>query len=106
MFDIGFWELIMVGVVALLLVGPERLPELASFIGRWVGRGRRLMNTIRADVEKEVATHNLNKILKQGNEDNLEIIEQTRKEFKDIADALKDPASKPPATAPDKKPDE
>ena len=40
MFDIGFWELIIIAVVALLVFGPERLPELARTAGKWLGRLR------------------------------------------------------------------
>ena len=40
MFDIGFLELVVVGVVALLVVGPERLPKLARTAGLWMGRAR------------------------------------------------------------------
>jgi len=43
MFDVGFWELALIGVVALIIVGPERLPGVVRTAGRWVGKGRRIL---------------------------------------------------------------
>ena len=37
MFDIGFWELAIIGIVALLVIGPERMPEMVRTIGQWAG---------------------------------------------------------------------
>ncbi len=54
MFDIGFWELALIGLVALLVLGPERLPGAARTAGQWVGRARRTLGQIRADVEREL----------------------------------------------------
>jgi len=54
MFDIGFWELSIIGVIALLIVGPERLPELARTVGRWLGQARRLAQSVRSEIEREL----------------------------------------------------
>ena len=54
MFDIGFWELMTVAVVALLVVGPERLPQLARDAGRWVRAIRRFINQTRYEIEREL----------------------------------------------------
>jgi len=55
MFDIGFWELFAIGVVALIVFGPERLPQLARKAGYWIGRARRQLNEIRGEIEREIA---------------------------------------------------
>lgn len=64
MFDIGFWEIIILVLVALLVVGPERLPGLAREIGRFVGKARRFVNSVRSDIEQELQTEELRKMLK------------------------------------------
>ena len=69
MFDFGFWELAIVMVVALLVVGPERLPSLAGQIGKWVGKAKRMMASVRSDIESEIKAAELKEILeKQQNE--------------------------------------
>lgn len=54
MFDIGFWELVVIAVIALLVVGPERLPELVRETGRWVRAARRFVTDTRYQIEREL----------------------------------------------------
>jgi len=54
MFDIGFWELALIGIVALLVLGPERLPGAARAAGRIVGRARSTLSQMRRELEQEV----------------------------------------------------
>ncbi len=54
MFDVGFTELMLVGLVALLVLGPERLPGAARTAGLWIGRLKRSFSTIKAEVEREI----------------------------------------------------
>ncbi len=65
MFDFGFWELAIVGVIALLVVGPERLPALAGQVGRFVGKARRMIASIRSDIESEIKSAELKEILEK-----------------------------------------
>jgi sec-independent protein translocase protein TatB len=54
MFDIGFSELIVVALVALIVIGPERLPRVARTIGALLGRAQRYVNDVKADIQREV----------------------------------------------------
>ncbi len=80
MFDIGFWELTVIGVVALLVIGPERLPGVARTAGRWAGKARRYLSSVKADIDQEMRTEELRKILDQQATVNElhEIIEDTK----------------------------
>ena len=63
MFDMGFTELMLVGIVALVVIGPERLPGVARTAGKYVGRLKRFMTTVKADVEQELRADELRQIL-------------------------------------------
>lgn len=54
MFDIGFTELLLIAVVGLVVLGPERLPRAVRTASLWIGRLRRQFNEIRAEVEREI----------------------------------------------------
>jgi sec-independent protein translocase protein TatB len=63
MFDMGFTELALIGIVALVVIGPERLPSVARSTGKYVGRLKRFMTTVKADVEQELRADELRQIL-------------------------------------------
>jgi len=54
MFDIGFWEIVLIAVVALVVVGPERFPGMVKTAGHWVGQFRRMANTVKSEIQLEV----------------------------------------------------
>jgi len=80
MFDFGFSEMIMILVVALIVVGPERLPGLARKAGFWVGKARRFVADVKSEIDLELATEQLKKTLDEQNamQDVFEIIEETK----------------------------
>lgn len=63
MFDIGFTELLLCGLVALIVLGPERLPGAVRTAGLWVGRIKRSFNAIKADVEREIGADEIRRQL-------------------------------------------
>lgn len=63
MFDIGFSEVILVFVIMLLVVGPERLPRIARTAGLWIGKMRGFVSSVKADIDRELATEELKKAL-------------------------------------------
>ena len=69
MFDIGFWELVLIGVVALVVVGPERLPRLIRVTGLWVGRANASFQSIKNEIAREMRAEELKQALKETRDD-------------------------------------
>ena len=63
MFDIGFSELLLVMLVALLVIGPDKLPGLARNAGRWFGKAQSMLRSVKADIDRELASEDLKKSL-------------------------------------------
>jgi sec-independent protein translocase protein TatB len=68
MFDVGFSELLVIAVVALLVLGPERLPKAARFAGLWVRRARAQWNSVKAEFERDLADDELRRTLRETQE--------------------------------------
>ena len=62
MFDIGFSELMVIAVVALIVIGPERLPKVARTLGHLFGRMQRYVNDVKADISREMELEELKKL--------------------------------------------
>jgi len=62
MFDVGFSELIVIALVALIVIGPERLPRVARTLGALLGRAQRYVNDVKADIQREVDLEELKNI--------------------------------------------
>ena len=86
MFDVGLLELMLVAIVALLVVGPERLPKVARTAGMWLGRGRRFIGSVKDDIDREIKADELREILEKQKQNNPlhEIVEDTKKDFAQI----------------------
>jgi sec-independent protein translocase protein TatB len=65
MFDIGFSEIVVIGVVALIVIGPERLPKAARTMGHLFGRLQRYVNDVKADISREMELEELRKLQQQ-----------------------------------------
>lgn len=65
MFDIGFWELCLVGLVSLLVLGPERLPKAARIAGFWVGKARHTIAAVKTEINQELHAEEMRQILEQ-----------------------------------------
>jgi sec-independent protein translocase protein TatB len=85
MFDIGFWEILIILLVALLVVGPDRLPGLAREVGLWVRKLRSFATSVRSDIEQEFQTEELRRLLKEQNNE----IDQLKNLMKDTEDSLR-----------------
>ncbi len=89
MTEVGFFEIILIGIIALIVIGPERLPGLARTAGMWVGRARRMVSNVKKDIEKEIEADELKKTLAELEDASStssfqEIIDDTKKDFADV----------------------
>jgi len=86
MFDVGMWELGLIALIALLVVGPERLPGLARTAGAWLGRAKRFVTDVKADIDEELRVEELKRIMNEQNLSNPShsILEDTKEEFREI----------------------
>lgn len=76
MFDVGFSELVVIGIVALVVIGPERLPKVARTAGHLFGRFQRYVSNVKADIQREMDAAELGK-LKSEFQDAARTVEQT-----------------------------
>lgn len=65
MFDIGFSEIVVIGVVALVVIGPERLPKTARTVGLLFGRLQRYVSEVKADISREMELDELRKLQRE-----------------------------------------
>jgi sec-independent protein translocase protein TatB len=80
MFEIGFWEIVLVFVVALVVVGPERLPGLARTAGLWIGKARRMVADVKDEEERELRVDELKRSISQ---------QEAAEEIRRLADRVK-----------------
>lgn len=72
MFGIGFFELALIFLVALLVIGPDKLPGLARTAGLWVGKGQAMVRSVKADIDRELAASEMkDKLIDKENEEML-----------------------------------
>lgn len=98
MFDLGFSELFLVAIIALIVLGPERLPKAARFAGLWMRRARSQWQSVKSEFENEIADEQLRNTLKQTREDLREARDSVvrgsqdlQKEFTDIGATARNP---------------
>jgi len=92
MFDIGFWEFALIGVITLVIVGPEKMPEIARTAGKYMGKAKKFVTNIQTDISEELEADKLKKHLNLKDKDNniFDILGET----KDSIDEIKNDADK------------
>ncbi|MBC6941261.1 MAG: twin-arginine translocase subunit TatB [Xanthomonadales bacterium] len=95
MFDIGFSEIALVGVVALIVLGPERLPRVARTAGALVRRARSSWLSVRNEIERELAAEDLRKSMHELKQD-VAVDADLRQAARSVETALKDAANLAP----------
>lgn len=94
MFEVGFQEIVLIALLALIVLGPEKLPKLAAQLGRWTGRARSMARNLRQQLEQEVSYDDLLK-QKQAAEEALRQANAAPMDFhQDIANSI-NPAPTP-----------
>jgi sec-independent protein translocase protein TatB len=93
MFDIGFSELVLVAVVALLVIGPEKLPETLRTMGLWLGRLRRSFTAVKSEIEREIGMDDVRRQLH-----NEAIMDEMKRIEKEVKNTVHPPA---PAALPE-----
>lgn len=87
MFDIGFWELSLIAVIGLLILGPERLPRVARTAGLWVSKMKSMVAEVKSNIDEELRMEELNALKKTG-EKLKQDLETTQNELKDAGTAF------------------
>ena len=91
MFDVGFWEILLILILALVIIGPERLPAAARQAGFFVGKARRYIEGVRSEVESELDVSEFKRMLH-----NQEVqLNELRQQLQDGADKVTEELPKP-----------
>ncbi len=88
MFDVGFGEILLIGVVSLVVLGPEKLPGAVRTAALMIGRLKRSFNTLKAEIEKEVGADEIRRQLR--NEDIMEKFKQTQTALNNTINSVKE----------------
>jgi sec-independent protein translocase protein TatB len=96
MFDVGFSELLVIALVALIVIGPERLPKVARTAGHLLGRLQRYVNDVKAEINREMQVDELRKLQQQVEQSAREVETGINKELHAVEDSL-NKAISPPA---------
>lgn len=101
MFDIGFWELCILLILGLVVLGPERLPRVLRMIGLWVGRARTSYHSLRTEMERELRVEDMEQARRRMEAEAQAMgrsVEDVRREFEETtatASSGKEPTEKP-----------
>ena len=96
MFDVGFSELFVLATIALVVLGPEKLPHAARMAGAWIGRIRRTIINVQADIENEVASSEMRERIRK----EMAKAEAAKQQLStDIMQSVNAPSSERPADA-------
>ena len=100
MFDFGFSELMVIGLIALVVLGPERLPRVARQAGQWMGKLQRYVSDVKSDINRQMELEELRNLQKEVTDAAREVkssfessINQAQSEFDSIASSVESGSS-------------
>ncbi len=88
MFDIGFWELCLIAVVSLVVIGPEKLPKAARITGFWIGKMRQTVASVKEEIKEELESEEIRQTLNAQSKE-LEELKQISAQANQIFDDVK-----------------
>ncbi|UYG08208.1 Sec-independent protein translocase protein TatB [Halomonas sp. M4R1S46] len=97
MFDIGFLELLIIGVVGLLVLGPERLPKAARTLGLWIGKIKRTVSGMQREISAQLEAEELRQKLDEQQKKLDEGVNRVKRDVEGLADTPSRDAAKPAA---------
>lgn len=100
MFDIGFWEIMLIAVIGLVVLGPERLPVAIRSVRQWIAGVRKFSDTVKTELKEELRINELHSNLKKAEQSDLKNLSpevaQSLKSLRDAADMVTRPYQKEP----------
>lgn len=98
MFDVGFWELILIAIMGLVILGPARLPVAIRTLRGWITRARQFTDTVKSELTEELRIHelqvNLKKIEKSNFQDLSPEVSESLKPLREVAESATKPFKK------------
>lgn len=98
MFDVGFWELILIAIMGLVILGPERLPVAIRTLRGWISGARKFSDTVKSELTEELRVHELHANLKKAEQSNLQNLSpevaESLKSLREAADSVAEPFKK------------
>ncbi len=90
MFEVGFSEIMMVALVALLVIGPEKMPKVARMAGFWVAKSKRIVATVKQEIHEEFQAEELRQSLKDqtGIDDFKKLVDETAIDLNDLRSSV------------------
>lgn len=88
MFDIGFFEICLISVIALLVIGPEKLPKVARTTGLWLGKFRGMVRTVKYDIDEQIRMDELKQSLEKVKKEAVPISDDFKETFDNMQSTL------------------
>ncbi len=101
MFDVGFSELVVIALVALIVIGPERLPKVARTVGILLGRLQRYVNDVKSDINREIQLDELKQLPEQVTNQTRDFESSLTQEMRSVEDSLNQTIAPPENLAPE-----
>ncbi len=101
MFEVGFSEICMVALVALLVIGPEKLPKVARMAGFWLAKSKRMLAAVKQEIHEEFQAEELRQSLKNktGINEFQKLVDDTAKDLRDIKHSITQQPDSEPVTS-------